>query len=539
MAFNAWEVRRRPLDLLAAAAAATYVVLLAGNLLGRNALPGGAYFFWLPAALAPLLLLRRSPLPPVQGRAILATVIALLAYLGAIFAPTQPLIVFALPAVLAVAVIAVRHPAGLLTIALACTGAFGSLKALFDVPAAQLADLMLVGLWVAAVWGWCFGEHLRSRPAPALFALALYVAFSASQILTAETLTIGLQAFRGSVWYLAVLLLAAYAPWGDVSRDRMLRGAALVGLAIGGYATLRWVIGPAGAERDLAATNANNVLDGELRPVGSFSTSKELAAWTAMFTPFLFGLGLVWRGRWRLIAFTAAGACVMGMLAADVRAGPAAAAPALAAVLALYQLSQAFRGRRGPAVLVIVLVALVGGAGAFAVTLGDKQNTSDRYENILNPTRDASYQARIVKWRTALDDIERAPLGNGLGTAGRTQKRFGIYANIGTIDVDNSYLLVAYQQGFIVMVILFGTLALILLWMIRVAVTSPDPRVAGPLIAACGTFIAMLVIFWVGDYVEGLPALGGWLLVGLGLGALTRSSMASDSATGPAASTAT
>lgn len=522
IAFNVWEARHRPTDIVAVALAATYVALLSGNLLGYYPIPGGDYVFWLPVLVAPLFALRRTPMAPIQSQAVLAAVVALLAYTGAIFAPTQPRIVYALPAILAVAAVAARRPAEVLAIALFCSGAFGSLQALADVPAAQLADLMLLGLWVAALWGWCFGKHLRSRLMPTLMVLGLYVAFSAGQILTAESFNVGLQGFRSSIWYLAVLLLAANAPWTDAMRQRMLRAAVLVGALIGGYATLRWMIGPADVERTLAESNSNNLLDGELRPIGSFATSKELAAWTAMFTPFLFGLGLVWRGGWRYLAFAATALCVVAMLAADVRAGPAAAAPAIAAVLALYQLSQGFRGRRGPLVLVIVLTAAVGGASAFALTLGDKQGTPDRYENILSPSNDASYQARVVKWRTALDDIERAPFGNGLGTAGRTQKRFGVYANIGSNDVDNSYLLIAYQQGFVVMVILFGTLTLMGIAMARIAIVSPDPRVAGPVIAACGTLVAMLVIFWVGDFVEGLPALGGWLLVGLGLSQLTR-----------------
>lgn len=526
LAVNVMELRRRPSDAVAVAAAALYVGSLASLLAGGPFHPSMFVALPLPLLLIPLVSLRRQPLPPLKAQAMLAAGVALGAYVGALVVPGAPLVALGLPLILVAGIVAARRPVEVFVVALFCTGSFGSLQALADVPAARVADVMLLGLWIAAIWGWWFGRHVRSRFMPSLFALGLYVVFSAGEIFTADNLTAGFQAFRGSMWYLAVLLLVANAPWTDAVRERMLRGAVLVGLAVGAYATLRWAIGPAGAERALAETNANNFLDGELRPTGSFATSKELAFWTALMTPFLFALGLAWRGRWRVIAMAGASVCVVGMLAADVRAGPAAAAPAMLVVLALYQLSQGYRGRRGPAVMVIVLATLLIGGGAFAVTIGDKQDTADRYENILNPTRDASFQARLSKWRAALDDIDNAPLGYGLGTAGRSQKRFGVYANIATYDVDNSYLVIAYQQGFVVMLLLVAILLAILTTIARGAITDPDPARAGPLIAACGTLVAMLIIFYVGDYIEGLPALGGWLLVGLGVAQLKRVSVA-------------
>ena len=47
------------------------------------------------------------------------------------------------------------------------------------------------------------------------------------------------------------------------------------------------LVGPAPAERTLGMQIANNYLDGELRPIGSFATTKELAAWMAAAIPFL------------------------------------------------------------------------------------------------------------------------------------------------------------------------------------------------------------------------------------------------------------
>ncbi len=527
LALNAWRIRRHPSDVMAVALGGAYVVIIVSGVVGGPQLSISLYLLPLPLLLPPVLFLRRQPLSAAQSAAAGAAGTTLAAFIGAAIIVSAPTVAVAVPIVVISAMAAARRPAAALTVCLLCTGAFGSLQALASVPAAKVADLALLGLWLAAIWGWWFGGHLRSRFLPALAVLILYLLFSAGEIFTAETSTIGFQAFRGTMWYLAVLVLAANAPWPAESRDRMLKAVAVVGLLIGGYATLRWAIGPAGAERTLAETNPNNLLDGELRPIGSFSTSKELACWTAIVLPFLFGLGLTWRGRWRLVALAATAATAVGMLAADVRAGPAAAVPGLVIVLLLYQLSQAFRGRRGPLVLVLVLLAVLGSGGAFALTLGGKDDTTERYDNILHPERDSSFQARLVKWRAALDDIEKAPLGHGLGTAGRTQKRYGTTANIGSNDVDNSYLTLAYEQGFVVMILLVSILALLLATLARGAVAQPDPARAGPLICACGTFVSMLVIFYVGDYVEGLQALGGWLLVGLGLGQLTRTGQSS------------
>jgi hypothetical protein len=290
---------------------------------------------------------------------------------------------------------------------------------------------------------------------------------------------------------------------------------------IGGYATLRWAIGPAPQEREQAERILNNFLDKTLRPVGSFSTSKELAAWMAMTVPFAAGIAITSRGRMRLVATAALALSVVGMLAADVRAGPGAAVPGVAVVLLVYSLSQAFRGRRGPTIALAVAATVLGGAGAFALTLGDNNDSGRRYQAILDPASDASYQARLIKWRTAIADIDSKPLGHGLGTTGRVEKRYGEFRNIGSIDVDNSYLKIAYEQGFMVLALFALAMGLLLVGLARRAIVSLDPARAGPAIAACGTLTAMLVIFYVGDYVEGLPALGGWLLVGFGVSQFT------------------
>jgi hypothetical protein len=515
-----WDARRRPADALALAVAGAYCLLAAR--VGLNLFAGNErYLLLLPLAVAAVLILNRSALSPAQTLGLGAAAVVGSAFYFGRQLPDDPTLAYAAPAVVVAGVLASRRPALAFAGVIFCSGAFGSLQALASVPAAKLADLFMVGLWVSVAWAWMTGPRRNVIVRPALVALGAYLVITLLEILLADSTQAAVQSFRGQSWYLGAVLLLTYAPWPPDTRRRMVHAATLVGTLIGAYATLRWAIGPAAAERTLAGQNLNNYLDGELRPVGSFSSAKELAAWTATVSPFLLGIGLTERGRWRLIGFAGAALCVIGMLAANVRSGPAAAVPGAMIVVGLYQASQAFRGRRGPLVLVLVMASAVGAAGAFALTLGGKSDTSERYTNILHPARDESYQARLVKWRTALDDIQHASLGHGLGTSGRSQKRFGTTTNIGSDDIDNSYLKVAFEQGFVIMALLAGSLVLILVTLAKGGALATDPARAGPAIAACGALVAMLVLFWVGNYIEGLTALGGWLLVGIGMGQLT------------------
>jgi hypothetical protein len=515
------HVRRRTDVVVALALAAVYALAIAQLLQGRFSATNLAVML-IPVAVAPLVVLRRTPLPRAQALALGGTSTVTAALIMALFIGSSPVIGVAIPVLAVTAVLCARFPAVAVSGVFLTAGAFGSIAAFTPGSGQQIADLLLAGMWLAAIWGWTVSG--RQRPVwmwPGVALLAVYVLLSAAEILTAASATAGLQSFRASIWYLAAVLLVAYAPWGEGARARALRLVTLAIALIGGYATLRWAIGPAPQEREQAERILNNFLDKTLRPVGSFSTSKELAAWMAMTVPFAAGIAITSRGRMRLVATAALALSVVGMLAADVRAGPGAAVPGVAVVLLVYSLSQAFRGRRGPTIALAVAATVLGGAGAFALTLGDNNDSGRRYQAILDPASDASYQARLIKWRTAIADIDSKPLGHGLGTTGRVEKRYGEFRNIGSIDVDNSYLKIAYEQGFMVLALFALAMGLLLVGLARRAIVSLDPARAGPAIAACGTLTAMLVIFYVGDYVEGLPALGGWLLVGFGVSQFT------------------
>lgn len=515
------QLGRRTDAIVALGLASIYALAVARTLQGSGSgLMLAAVF--MPLALAPLAVLRRTPLPRMQAVALAACSTITGALVMSLLIANAPAIGIAIPVLAVTAVACTRFPAVALTGAFLAAGTFGSISAFTPASGQQIVDLLLAGLWLAAIWGWTLrGQAHRVYVWPGVALLAAFVLLSAGYVLTAPTATAGLQSFRASIWYLAAVLLVAYAPWGDLARARALRLVTVAIGLIGGYAALRWAIGPAPQEREQAQQILNNFLDKSLRPVGSLATSKELAAWTAITIPFAAGMALTGRGRFRILASVALGLSVIGMLAADVRAGPASAVPGVAVVLGLYALSQAYRGRRGATVAVALAATAFGGAGAFALTLGDNNDSGRRYQAILDPTTDASYQARLIKWRTALKDIDAKPLGHGLGTTGTVQKRYGEFSTIGSVDVDNSYLKVAFEQGFFVLVLFGASMVLLLLGLARRGLVSLDPARAGPAIAACGTLTAMLIIFFVGGYIEGLPALGGWVLVGLGVSQFT------------------
>lgn len=437
-----------------------------------------------------------------------------------------PLLAAALPIAAVSGAVVGRHPVPAVIATFVLTGTYGTLTAYGDLPSGQTVDVLLTGLWVGALWGWFVSRHDsadRLWLTPGVVCLGVYLAFSFGAALVADQTYPGLWWFRASAWYLAAALLVAYAPWPEHLRTRIVRGVVVVALCVGGYASLRWLIGPSEAERDLALRLANNLREGDLRPVGSFTSSKELSAWCAIVGPFCFAVALFTRGRLRILASFALLALVVGMLGADVRAGPTAIVAGLCTALALFAVARALPGGTKAAIgSVAVLVVALAGTASFALTVGGREDTGRRYGAILSPGGDASVEGRVFKWRAALDDIDRRPFGNGAGTAGRTQAKFGRFRTVGGLDIDNSYLKMAYEQGLPILLLWAAGVLLTLAAIATRATSTTDPLRAAVGVGACATLASMLALFLIGDYIEGLPALAGWILVGLGLGQFTR-----------------
>jgi hypothetical protein len=143
-----------------------------------------------------------------------------------------------------------------------------------------------------------------------------------------------------------------------------------------------------------------------------------------------------------------------------------------------------------------------------------------RYQNILDPTQDKSFQERLFKWDNALADIANKPFGRGMGTAGVDQGGLR-FRGLASDNVDNAYLEIAYEQGFAVM-IFFGVAMIVLLaGLARRAVWIPHAEPASVAIGAAGSLGAFMVTLFAGQYLHALVAVGLWVIVGLGLASFT------------------
>jgi hypothetical protein len=502
--------------------AAGWTVAVVGALAGAFALPPQLALLALacPPVLGLLALRRPEPSPALAWSAGWTALVTGALVAGAavhVLGPT----VLVVPGALIAAVACARFPAAATVGAFAVTGLYGSIEAFTPLPAGPLADALLVGLWLGLLWSHLIrGRRPAARIWPGVIAPLAFVAVTACQMASAETLANGLHAFRGTAWYMLAFLLVGYAVRRPATRERIAKGVLLVAAGVGLYATYRLAVGhPASREYfQSAAADPTNFLDGELRLVGSFLSAKALALWCAVTIPFCLAVGLSRRGRWRIVAAVACAACTAGLFGTEVRTGGIALAGGLLVVFLLYQLARAYPGLH----LGVTVTALIGAAlvavTIFSFTGGGSESSRDRYLMVLQPTHDAAFQARLLRWRTVLGDIDRHPLGQGLGSAGRVQRQRGRFANISSYDIDNSYLQIAYEQGLGAMLLFAaGALALLVSLARRAALTRDRGR-AGVAIGACGALAAYLLMLPTGSYIEGLGTLAAWMLVGLGVG---------------------
>ena len=112
------------------------------------------------------------------------------------------------------------------------------------------------------------------------------------------------------------------------------------------------------------------------------------------------------------------------------------------------------------------------------------------------------------------------PFGLGLGTAGIVNASHGRFRTVASLSLDNSYLKVAYEQGWIVFAYFVVAVLALLVSLAVAAIRSRSREISAPAIGAVGALASMLVSFYTGLYIEGLIALAGWILVGVGMNGL-------------------
>jgi len=200
-----------------------------------------------------------------------------------------------------------------------------------------------------------------------------------------------------------------------------------------------------------------------------------------------------------------------------VRAGIVAAGLGVAFVLAL-RIAAAERRREGvAAALATAVVAVAGATAIIGIEAANRDGRSSRLAGLLHPSQDASVRHREQKWADVLEDVHRYPLGQGLGTSGLAELRFGRYVTISKMSVDSTYLKIALEQGLAVMAGFIVVLLLLLAGLTRAALARSSGL--GPTLAAgaAGALLAFGVEMIFDVYFEGIAALGIWLVIGIGL----------------------
>lgn len=438
---------------------------------------------------------------------------------AAVAIAVYPLISVAIPAVALSAWLFGRYPAAGALVVVVMSGMYGSLIAFASFPITKTIHLALAGLWLAAIWAYLIKG--RDRPIwlwPGVVVLAGYMFFTVAALVASDTFDQGLASYAESGWYMLTFILVGYAGWRASAYSSLVRGVLLVALVVGAYATLRWIIGPAAAEAKIATTQFNFVGD-ELKVVGSFPSGQDLGGWTAAVIPFCVALAVALGGRWRVLAIAAASLCMIGLVGSQLRIALAAVLVSTALVFLLHGFAKSFPGVRAARSLPIVLVALAIGGGAFALTGGSADPVNHSYASLFNPTRnDPSVGQRLYKWEQALDDLDGKPFGYGIGTASFIELRPGrFYLNIGANNIDNGYLKIALEQGFMVMVVFTLGLLLLVVGLSRRAILTADREKAGVAMGAAGTLLSFLILMVAAPFTDGPRSLIVWIIVGAGV----------------------
>lgn len=427
-----------------------------------------------------------------------------------------PLPLWALvPSVAAGAWLCVRRPVAITVAVFALIGAAGALRAFTAIRPEPIAEVLLAGLWIGLLLGFAgTSQPRRIWLWPALIAPALYLTLTALQTLIAPEVTPAIDSFRAGGWYLLACLLVAFAPWPLPAYRRLARGLVVVMVALGAYWVYRFLAGPAPEEIQVYQEALPGQRD--IRFQGSLPAAPHLALWAVTTAPLALALGLRESPRWRLAAFAAFALACFGGLAAEVRTGIVALGLGAMTTLGVFLLARALPGgRRLASGLVVGMVVVAVGVGAYAVAIGGEPASEERFAGVFNPTGQSSFQARLNTWSIAMREVADEPLGIGIGTTGRAVSTTTFDPNI-PLGIDSSYVKVAVEQGIPMMVLFIFALLALLAGLIVGGVTTRSPDAATFGAGAAGTLVALMVMLFSGYYIERPQALAAWIVIGIG-----------------------
>lgn len=453
------------------------------------------------------------------------TAILFIALFSSFFVATFPIFA-AVPAALALSwLICRKWPVAGFTGLFILSGGFWSIEVFLKIPTGPAADVILIGLWIA-----CIAALIKEdapgvkRLWPGAIGLALFCFLMFLFIFRADDALPALYAWRLSFWYMLGALMLAYAPMPRGALWRLTRAALVVAFLVAAYALFRWVVGPTEAESSYVnqAGAGYEEINGEVRLFGSMGAGHFLSSWMSPVIVFTFALVLGVRGKWRIFALIVCGMSAAALVGTHVRAGEATAAIGIAFVIFVAIAAQSLGPRRFAAIGLATIIGLAGVAFIISNQAGKGTEKSKRFEAILNPENDYSFQARKFKWETVLAELPHKPIGDGLGTSGNAEAKYGRFITISTSEVDNSYLSLALQVGLALMLVFAFVLILLLVGLTKGAITGTDPLGATIALASAGALVAYMIECGFGIYIEGINSMGIWMFLGLGFRAISR-----------------
>jgi hypothetical protein len=428
-------------------------------------------------------------------------------------------LIVAAPVVLALGVLAGRAPAVNLLAAVAATGFYGTLSAYTALPTGKLIDALMLGVCAALLWQLLFAERTeRLVVPPGMLCLLGLCMIGVAHVVTAPDVTFALRALRSSTFFLLAAVTVALLVRDRRTASVVARGVLFVALAVAAYAVLRYITGPSHKELVLAEAQPYNRNNGALRLIGSLLSRHQLAVWLGSIVPFCTAVAMGAGRRVRIATVLLGALSAVAILATNSRGGFLAAIAGMTAVVLLLNAAPAFpKFRMGTSATLALVVVVAGGlAMTFTMTSSDRHH----FENILHPGRDQAYQARQVKWHEAEDSIWQHPWGLGLGEGSGLSLSARDANLVGAHNIDNSYLTLAYEQGWAA-IVLFVLGLLLTGWRLVLHVRrSPDKVSAGLAAGGCASLVAFAAAMYGGNYFFGTGALAVWIAVGLGVSRL-------------------
>jgi len=502
-------------------ATAAFTLVATAEATGGIEIPGGTLTLCLyPAALLAMDGLRTGDLLSRELRACAAW--SLLVPVAFVLVPrltASGLVAVGMPIAIGAGFLTAKRPAAAVVIAMLLTGIGGTFQAYLGLSPSPLIDLALAAIWIVVLARIVLGRPYEFVAWPAILGCCLYFGLTIVDLATSDQIGVAWFGFHTTVWFMLAFVAMAYAGWSRETYRRIAIGFVGVTALLAGYATLRWAIGPSGAEAELATIAGGGInvdpIDKHLKTVGTFNTAHQLAFWAAFMGPFCAAVAL-WATGWRrLMALLGVVLCVSAMAASEARAPLVGFVVGLAVVLLLHQAARAFPGFKGGILALAVAGVAVVGGGALALSASDPAELA-RYTRILEPNSDPTFIQRQLKWDQVMQEVDDHPFGKGLGTGGAGASR-SPYVELSTFNIDNSYLKIAYEQGLLVMALFVAAILALLARMAVGSMRTLSREGAALAFGACGTLASMLVSFYTGLYIEVPAVLAGWLVVGLGL----------------------